>query len=197
MLNLALSGTDPVVFFESQKLYDVAEQFADDGVPEGYYEIEEGEPALRREGKDLTIVTIGATLYVALEAAEELQEKYDLSCEVIDARFINPLNYDRIVESVRKTGKIIFSSDACDRGSFLHNMASQVSQMAFDELDGPPVVVGSRNWITPAAELEETFFPQKAWLIDAIHERLLPLPGHQVTTNQSLGELGRRSRLGI
>jgi 2-oxoisovalerate dehydrogenase E1 component len=197
MLNLALSGTDPVVFFESQRLYDMGEEFETGGVPEGYYEIPEGQPAVRRTGTDLTIITVGATLYRALEAAEVLQEKYGLSTEVIDARFINPLDYDPIIESVKKTGKVVLSSDACDRGSFLHTMASQITQLAFDELDGPPVVVGSRNWITPAAELEESFFPQAEWILDAIHERLLPLDGHTVTTNQSVNELARRNRRGI
>jgi 2-oxoisovalerate dehydrogenase E1 component len=58
-------------------------------------------------------------------------------------------------------------------------------------------VVGSRNWITPAAELEAAFFPQPGWLIDAIHEKILPLKGHEPATNQTTGELARRSRLGI
>ncbi len=197
MLNLALRGTDPVVFIESQRLYDIGEIFEPGGVPESYYEIEEGEPALRREGSDLTIVTIGATLYRALEAAELLEEKYGLSAEIIDARFINPLNLEMIIDSVEKTGKVVLTSDACERGSFLNTLASQITQAAFDALDGPPVVVGSRNWITPAAEMEEFFFPQKEWIIDAVHERLLPLPGHQVSTDQSYSEILRRSRMGV
>lgn len=197
MMNLALRGTDPVVFFESQRLYDIGEMFVPGGVPEGFYEIEEGMPAVRREGSDLTILTIGATLYRALEAADELQQKYGLSAEVIDARFINPLNYDPIVASVEKTGKMLLASDAVERGSFLNTIAAEVTQLAFDALDGPVVVVGSRNWITPAAEMESSFFPQKEWIIDAIHERLLPLPGHVVTTNQSLDEKRRRNRLGV
>ena len=75
--------------------------------------------------------------------------------------------------------------------------AADLTQLCFDDLDGPPVVVGSRNWITPAAELETLFFPQPAWLLDAIHERILPLKGYQPETNQTLGEMLRRSRLGI
>ena len=94
MLNLALRGTDPVVFFESQRIYDIGELFVPGGVPTGYYEVQEGEPAVRRQGTDLTIVTIGATLYRALEAADILQAKYGISAEVIDARFINPLDYE-------------------------------------------------------------------------------------------------------
>jgi 2-oxoisovalerate dehydrogenase E1 component len=57
--------------------------------------------------------------------------------------------------------------------------------------------VGSRNWITPAAELETMFFPQKEWILDTIHERVIPLKDHVPTTNQALGELVRRSRLGV
>jgi 2-oxoisovalerate dehydrogenase E1 component len=197
MLNLALAGTDPVVFFESQRIYDIGELFIKEGVPAGYYEVPEGEPALRREGRDLTIVSIGATLYRALEAVEELEARYGVSAELIDARFINPLNYERILESVKKTGKVLLTSDACERASYLQDMAATITQAAFDDLDGPPVVVGSRNWITPGADLEDAFFPQKAWIIDAVHGRLLPLPGHQVATDQSLKELLRRSRAGV
>ncbi|MCB0154128.1 MAG: dehydrogenase, partial [Anaerolineae bacterium] len=160
MLNLALRGTDPVIFFESQRLYPEPEILVEGGVPVDYYEVELGEPALRRSGRDLTIVTVGATLYRALEAADELAAKHNLSVEVIDARFINPLNYELMVESVKKTGKVVLASDACERGSFLHTLASNLSQLAFDYLDGPVAVVGARNWITPPAELEEAFFPQ-------------------------------------
>ncbi len=197
MLNLALRGTDPVVFFESQRLYPEPETLVAGGVPVDYYEVEMGEPAIRRAGDDVTMVTVGATLYRALEAADELQQKYGLSTEVIDARFINPLNYEKIIESVKKTGKVVLASDACERGSFMHTMASNISQLAFDYLDGPVAVVGARNWITPAAELEEAFFPQKEWIIDTLHERILPLPGHQVSTVQSTAEILRRNRLGV
>ncbi|TVQ22541.1 MAG: dehydrogenase, partial [Spirochaetaceae bacterium] len=197
MLNLALRGTDPVIFFESQRLYDIGEEFHPGGVPTEYYEIPEGMPDVKREGTDVTIVTVGATLYVALEAAKELEATYGVSVEVIDARFLNPLDVTPIVDSVAKTGKLLLASDACERGSFLHNIASQITQVAFDELDGPPVVVGSRNWITPAVELEPEFFPQKEWIIDALHERLLPLPGHVVTTEQTTSSLVERYKAGV
>jgi len=197
MLNLALAGTDPVVLFESQRLYPEPELLVHEGVPTNYYEVPLGEPALRREGSDLTIITVGATLYRALEAADALAERHGLSAEVWDARFINPLNYAPLVESVKKTGRVVMASDACERGSFLHTMASNLSQLAFDYLDGPIAVVGARNWITPPAELEESFFPQKEWLLDAIHERILPLPGHTVTTRQSAQEILLRNRAGV
>lgn len=197
MLNLALHGTDPVVFFESQRLYDTGELFVKSGVPEDYYQVPEGEPIIRKEGNDITILTVGAALYKGMEAAEELGKKYQVSAEVIDLRFINPLNYDLIIKSVKKTGKLVLVSDACERGSFLHTIASNITQFAFDYFDGPVVVVGSRNWITPAAEMESVFFPQKEWIIDAIHERLYPLDGHQTTTDQSTTEQIRRNKFGV
>ncbi|MBE3063992.1 MAG: dehydrogenase, partial [Spirochaetes bacterium] len=146
---------------------------------------------------DLTIVTVGSTLYRALEAADVLAARYKVSAEVIDARFINPLNYETILASVKKTGKCVLASDACERGSFLHTMASNISQMAFDSLDAPVAVVGARNWITPAAEMEDAFFPQKEWIVDTVHERVLPLPGHTPSTNQTVGEMLRRNRRGV
>ena len=197
MMNSALAGTDPVVFFESQKVYDYGELFHESGVPEGYYEIDLCEPDVKRRGKDLTIVTFGSALYVGVEAAAELHSTYGLSAEVIDLRSANPLNYEPLVESVKKTGKVLLATEAAERCSVVQNVAANLTQLGFDSLDAPPVVVGSRNWITPAAELEESFFPQKDWLLDAIHERILPLPGHQPKTRQTLGELERRNRLGI
>lgn len=197
MLNLALRGTDPVIFFESQLLYDIGEQFEKTGVPEGYYEIPEGRSVVRKLGRDLTIATLGATLYRALDAAAVLESRYGLSVEVVDLRFIAPLDYEILLESVRRTGKLLLASDAAERGSFLHTVASNVQTLAFDSLDAPVAVVGSRNWITPAAEMEALYFPQKEWIVDTVHERIMPLPGHVPTTVQTELDLARRARLGV
>jgi 2-oxoisovalerate dehydrogenase E1 component len=197
MMNAALAGTDPVIFFESQRCYDYGEMFQEAGVPEGYYEIELGEPSVKRRGADLTMVTLGPALYTALAAADELQSRFGMSAEVIDLRGANPLNYAPLVESLRKTGKVLLACDAVERGSVMQTVAATLTQLCFDDLDGPPVVVGSRNWITPAAELETLFFPQVSWYLDAIHERLRPLPGYQPQTNQTLTEVMRRAKSGI
>jgi len=197
MMNAALAGTDPVVFFESQKVYDYPELFVESGVPEEYYEIELGEPSVKRLGDDLTIVTLGPTLYTAVAAADQLRMRFGLSAEIIDLRAATPLNYEPIVASVRKTGKVLLASDAVERGSVMHTVATTLTQLCFDDLDGPPVVVGSRNWITPAAELESMFFPQPGWLLDAIHERILPLEGYTPGTNQTLEESVRRAKRGV
>ena len=197
LMNEALNGTDPVVFFESQRIYDKGEEFHKEGVPTGYYEVAMGEPDIKRPGKDVTILTIGAVLYRALEAARQLEEKYGVSAEIIDARSIVPFNYEPVIESVKKTGRIVIVGDACERNSVMRDMASNITELAFDYLDGPPVVVGSRNWITPAFELEKFFFPQADWIIDAISEKILPLPGHVPTHNFTELEKIERAKKGL
>ena len=197
LMATALAGTDPVVFFESQRIYDVGEQFHEGGVPAEYYEIPFGKADIKRAGDDITIVTFGAVLYRALKAADELKEKYGVNAEVIDARTIVPFDYDCVIESVKKTGRLVVVTDACERGSFASEVARQITEMAFDELDAPPVVVASKNWITPAHELEESFFPQPSWIIDAIDAKILPLKGHVRTTNQTLNQKLINERKGV
>jgi len=178
LMNSALQGTDPVIFFESQRIYDVGEMFHKPGVPEEYYEIPLGEPDIKRTGSDLTILTIGATLYTAIKAADILNQNWGINAEIIDARTLVPFNYKTVIESVKKTGRIILTSDASSRGSFLKEMAQTITELAFDYLDAPPVVIGSRNWIIPAFEMEEYFFSQPGWIIDAFHQKIMPLKGH-------------------
>jgi len=195
-MTAALNGTDPVVFLESQRIYDVGEQFHEGGVPEGSYEIEIGEPDVKKQGSDVTILTIGATLYKALEAAKVL-EGYGVSAEIIDARSLVPFNYEKVIESVKKTGRIVVAGDACARGSHMNDLAQNISELAFDYLDAPPVVVGAKNWITPAHELEDAFFPQVDWIVDAIHEKILPLNGHVCKNNFTATEQLRNAKRGV
>lgn len=197
LMNAALNGTDPVIFFESQRIYDIGEQFHKGGVPTDEYEITLGDPDIKRDGKDVTILTIGAVLYRALEAAKTLEEKYGISAEVIDARSIVPFDYSKVIESVKKTGKIVIVGDACERGSVMKDMAADIAELAFDYLDAPPVAFGSRNWITPCHELEKYFFPQADGIIDVIHEKLMPIPGYVAKLNVSDVEKIDRSRKGL
>ena len=197
LMSAALEGTDPVIFFESQRIYDKGEEFRKDGVPKEYYEVTLGDPDVKREGKDVTILTIGAVLYRALEAAKTLEEKYSISAEVIDARSIVPFDYSKVIESVKKTGRILIVGDACERNSVMKDMAANITELAFDYLDAPPVALGSRNWITPAHELETAFFPYPDAMIDCIHEKLLPIPGYVPTHNFSDIEKLERSKAGI
>ncbi len=197
LMNSALNGTDPVIFFESQRIYDKGEEFRKEGVPEGYYEIPIGEPDIKRVGSDITILTIGATLYKAMEAAKVLSEKYGVEAEVIDARSIVPFNYEKVVESVKKTGRIILASDACTRGSILNDFARNISELCFDYLDAPAVVCGAQNWITPPFEFDAEFFPQENWIIDYINDKIMPLKGHVSTINTSDAEFLRKAKKGV
>jgi transketolase C-terminal domain/subunit len=117
----ALEGTDPVVFFESQRVYGFGEEFRKDGVPEGHFEIPFGEPDIKREGKDLTILTIGAALYRAMEAAKILEEKYGISAEVIDIATIKPLDVEAVVASAKKTGAVVCAEE--------HNMCGGLGEL--------------------------------------------------------------------
>ena len=193
----ALEGTDPVIFFESQRIYDKGEEFRPEGVPTGYYEVTLGDPDVKKEGKDVTILTIGAVLYRALEAAKTLEEKYGISAEIIDARSIVPFDYTKVIESVKKTGRIVIVGDAVERNSVMKDMAANIAELAFDYLDAPPVALGSRNWITPAHELETSFFPYPDAIIDCIHEKILPIPGYVPTHNFSDVEKIDRLKKGV
>ncbi len=197
LLNSALTGTDPVMCLECQSLYGKGEFFHEGGVPTDYYEIPIGEPDVKRRGRDLTILTIGPTLYRALDAAKRFQSEFGIECEVIDARSIVPFNYAPVLESVRKTGRIIIASDACQRGSIINDFAENISQMAFDDLDAPVTVLGARNWITPVYELEKDFFPQADWFLDAYHQRICPLPNYTPTHGFTAAEDLRRGQLGV
>ena len=207
----ALSGSDPVIFFESQRLYDTPELFHEGGVPREYYRVDIGEPNVKRPGKhsvrsgshsvgsgsDLTILTVGATLYRALETADRLAADFGIEAEVIDARSLVPFNYEPILASVKKTGRILLTSDASERGSYLATLAANIQEFAFDDLDAPVTIVGARNWIAPPAEMEKDYWPQPQHLLDAIHTRLLPLPGYTAGTRDNLARRIEAARRGV
>jgi 2-oxoisovalerate dehydrogenase E1 component len=196
LMHAALSGNDPVVFFESQRLYGITEWFQKD-VPAGYYTVPFGLPEVKRSGNDVTILTIGSTLYRAVEAADRLQKEFGVSAELIDARSLVPFDYAPVLDSVRKTGRILLTSDACERGSYLHTLAANIQALAFDALDAPVAVVGAKNWITPAAEMEELFFPQPSWLLEAVHTQLRPLPGYRPRGDRSREAWLQQEREGV
>ena len=120
-----------------------------------------------------------------------------MDAEIIDARSIVPFNYEKVLESVKKTGRIVLVSDACERGNILNDMARNITEMAFDYLDAPPVVVAARNWITPASELDNFFFPQASWILDAINEKIVPLKGYVPTANFTTAEKMKRNAEGV
>ena len=154
LMATALSSEDPVVFFESQRLYDTPELFHAGGVPKDYYRIPAGEPDVKRAGEHVTILTIGPSLYPAMDAAAELEQAYGVTAEIIDARCLVPFNYDPVLESVRKTGRLVIVTEACERGSFAMTLSANVARFGFGDLKAPPRVIGSPNWIVPGADME-------------------------------------------
>lgn len=174
LMATALSGDDPVVFFESQRLYDTPELFHDGGVPTDYYRVPAGVPDIKRAGDDLTILTIGPSLYPALEAAKELEESHGLTTEVIDARCLVPFDYEPLLASVRRTGRLVLVTEASERGSFPMTVAANVTRFAFSDLKAPPRVIGSPNWIVPGADMESTYFPQAHDIVDVVTGEFFP-----------------------
>ena len=197
IMQAALNGTDPCVIFESQRIYGKGEEFHEGGVPAEEYEWAPGAVNKVRDGKDLTILTIGATLYRAVDAAKTLSEKYGVEADVINMPSLVPLDYTDLIASVKKTGRVVLASDACARGTFLNEIAENLTNMCFDYLDAPPVVIGARNWITPPHEFDKYFFPYAEWIIDAVNARLLPLKGYESKTTPSDDEVIRRNKLGV
>ena len=174
LLASALSGTDPVIFFESQALYDAVEVFRPEGVPSSYYRLPIGEPDVKLAGRDVTILSAGATLYRAAEAARRLGEELGVSAELIDARSLVPFDDGVVVQSVRKTHRLLLVSDAVRQGGYMSYLAARIQERIFDELDAPILVLGAADAITPPAEFEHAYFVQADDIVDAVTARMLP-----------------------
>ncbi len=137
-----------------------------------------GVPDVKREGRDVTILTVGPSLYAAVAAADELERERGISAEIIDARSLVPFDYDPVLASVKKTGRILLVSEASERGSFLQTLAANIARFAFADLKAPPRVLGSPNWIVPGAEMESTYFPQAADIVDVVRGELFAELGY-------------------
>ncbi len=196
LLTTALNGTDPVVMFESQNLYGIGEQFQEDGVPTESYELPIGVPDIKRHGTDLTILTIGAALYTAVDAAKRLEE-YGISAEIIDARSLVPFDYEVLLSSVQKTGRLLLVGNEVERGAFLKDIAQNVTELAFDYLHCAPVVYACRNWIAPTTDISKNFFPDTEQILDLIHQRILPLSCYTPKNKISPEEKLRRLKKGL
>ena len=139
LLKSAIRDDDPIVFMESEIMY------GDKGnVPEGEYLIPIGKADIKLAGKDVTIVSFNKMMKVALQAAEELA-KEGISAEVIDLRTIRPLDFPTIVESVRKTNRLVIVEEAWPLGSISSEITYQVQKHAFDYLDAPIKRVMSKD----------------------------------------------------
>jgi len=165
LLKSAIRDNDPVIFMESEQMY------GDKGeVPEGEYLIPMGVADIKRKGTDVTIVSFGKIIKEAYKAADELAEQ-GIEAEIIDLRTVRPIDYDTILESVKKTNRLVILEESWPLGSIATEIAFKVQKDAFDFLDAPVKRVTCLD--TPMAyapTLVEAFLPNKDMLIEAVKE---------------------------
>jgi len=166
LIKAAVRDDDPVLYFEHKYLYRRIKE----DVPEKDYIVPIGKGALRREGKDVSVITYGSMVHVALEAAAEL-EKDGVGVEVIDLRTLLPMDEEMVLTTAAKTGKIVVLHEDRKRGGIGGEIAATIGEKAFEYLDGPVVRVASLDTPVPySPALEEVFMPNTAKLKTAIKE---------------------------
>jgi 2-oxoisovalerate dehydrogenase E1 component beta subunit len=165
LIKAAIRDEDPVLFFEHKLLYRNPKIKQE--VPTDDYIVPIGKAAVRREGTDLSIITYGAMVYTALDAADQLEAE-GIDAEVIDLRTLAPIDREAIVESVKKTSKVIILHEATRTGGMAGELTAIINEEAFEYLDGPIIRVTSIDTPVPyAPPLEEFFLPQVADVLKA------------------------------
>ncbi|MBI1221805.1 MAG: pyruvate dehydrogenase complex E1 component subunit beta [Bacteroidetes bacterium] len=163
LLKSAIRDNDPVIFMESEQMY------GDKGeVPEEEYLLDIGKAHIVQEGSDVTIVSFGKIMKVALAAAQELA-KDGISCEIIDLRTVRPIDYATLIESVKKTNRMVIVEEAWPLASISSELTYMVQKLGFDYLDAPIRRITTRD--TPlgyAPTLVEEFLPNPARVIEAV-----------------------------
>jgi pyruvate dehydrogenase E1 component beta subunit len=166
LLKTSIRDDDPVIFIEQERMYGHKGEVPED--PE--FTIPLGLADVKREGTDATIVARSLMVPVALKAAEELQ-KQGISCEVIDPRTIRPLDIDTIVESVKKTSRVVVAEESHPFCGVAAEISMEIMDRAFDYLDAPVKRVSGADVPMPYAKnLEELAIPGVDQLVAAVHE---------------------------
>jgi len=167
LIKSAIRDDDPVVFFQHKRL------FAKKGpVPEGEYLIPMGKGAIKRKGKDITIITYSRMTYLSLEAADRLSTE-GIDVEVIDLRTLKPLDFDLIADSVRKTHHALVAHEACLTGGFGAEVAARIGEELFDDLDAPVTRVGAKDVPIPFSPVMERFvLPQVEDILSGVKKVL-------------------------
>ena len=167
LLKSAIRDDDPVIFMESEQMY------GDKGeVPEGEYTLPIGVAEVKREGKDVTIVSFGKIIKEAYKAADELA-KEDIFCEIIDLRTVRPMDHKTIIESVRKTNRLVILEEAWPFGNVSTEITYQVQSQAFDYLDAPIEKINTADTPAPYSPvLLKEWLPNSNDVIKAVHKVL-------------------------
>lgn len=162
LIKAAIRDNDPVIFFEHKALYRRIKE----NLPEQDYTVEIGKARVMREGKHLSIITYGAMVHVALEAAAALAAD-EVSVEVLDLRTLLPLDEEAVLATVRKTSKVILLHEATMTGGLGGELAARITEKAFEDLDGPIVRITAPDTPVPySPPLEEAFLPDAAKVIE-------------------------------
>jgi pyruvate dehydrogenase E1 component beta subunit len=163
LIKAAIRDDDPVIFLEHKLLYATKGD-----VPEGEHVIPLGVADVKREGKDVTIITWSRQVFFALDAAKEL-EKEGIDVEVIDLRSLVPLDWETIKKSVSKTHNVVVVQEGVKRSGFAGEISAQIMEELFDELDAPVERVAALNTVAPfSPTLEDVFFPQVDDIVKAV-----------------------------
>ncbi|MFT4831215.1 MAG: pyruvate dehydrogenase E1 component beta subunit [Psychroserpens sp.] len=167
LLKAAIRDDDPVIFMESEQMYGDKGQ-----APDGEYIIPLGVAEIKREGKDVTIVSFGKIIKEAYKAADEL-EKEGISCEIIDLRTVRPMDHDTILKSVKKTNRLVILEEAWPFGNVATEITYQVQFQAFDYLDAPIVKINTADTPAPYSPvLLEEWLPNYKDVIKAVKKVL-------------------------
>ncbi len=167
LLKSAIRDDDPVIFMESEQMY------GDKGeVPDGEYTIPIGVADIKREGTDVTIVSFGKIIKEAYKAADEL-EKENISCEIIDLRTVRPMDHETILNSVKKTNRLVILEEAWPFGNVATEIAYQVQSQAFDYLDAPIEKINTADTPAPYSPvLLKEWLPNSEDVIKAVKKVL-------------------------
>jgi len=158
LLISSINDDNPVIFIEHKLLYKNKKCIQN--VPRQMYEIPLGKGDVKREGSDISIAATSYMVQKSLEAAEKLSQEKGIECEVIDIRTLRPLDIDIILDSIKKTGRLLCVEEAPIFGGFMGEVSAQVSEKGFDWLDAPVARVGGRNCPVPySLVLEQEMIP--------------------------------------
>jgi len=166
LIKAAIRDPDPVLFFEHKKLYRLPRLREE--LPEDDYIVEIGKARTVREGNDLSIITFGAQVLNALDAAETLEKEDGLSVEVIDLRTLAPLDKEAVLATVEKTNRVMILHEASLTGGIGGEISAIIAEEAFEWLDAPVIRVASIDSPVPfAPQMEDYFLPQVSEIVDA------------------------------
>jgi 2-oxoisovalerate dehydrogenase E1 component beta subunit len=169
MLKSSIRDPNPVLFLEHKRTYRLIKE----EVPENGYEVPLGKARVHREGADITLIAYGLMLYTALEVANKISAEHGVETEVVEPRTLYPLDKETILDSARKTGKVLVVSEANLTGSFSGEIAAIVAREAFEWLDGPVMRLGAPD--VPAAPFAKPMLDHFLPSVEEIEEAMLEL----------------------